>query len=54
VIEVKRQIVPTRVEDGYGMLVCTKAGERRLVDFEVIQAMRKKKPSKYPPKPIVY
>lgn len=38
--EVKRQVAPTRVEDGFGMLVCQQAGERRLSDFDVARAMR--------------
>ena len=40
-VEVKRHITPTRAEDGYGMLVCSKAGERRLADFDVAEAMKK-------------
>ena len=39
-VEVKRRIQPTRIEDGYGMLVCKQPGERRLSDFDVAQAMR--------------
>jgi AbrB family looped-hinge helix DNA binding protein len=39
-VEIKRQIQPTRPEDGYGMLVCKKPGERRLADFDVADAMR--------------
>ncbi len=39
-VELKRQIPPSRPEDGYGMLVCTQPGERRLADFDVAQAMR--------------
>jgi antitoxin PrlF len=39
-IEVKRRIQPSRAEDGYGMLVCKRRGERRLSDFDVAQAMR--------------
>ena len=39
-VEVKRQITPTRPEDGYAMLICTQSGERRLADFDVAQAMR--------------
>jgi AbrB family looped-hinge helix DNA binding protein len=38
--EVKRQVAPTRVEDGFGMLVCKRPGERRLADFDVAAAMR--------------
>jgi AbrB family looped-hinge helix DNA binding protein len=40
-VEIKRQIQPTRPEDGYGMLVCKKPGGRRLADFDVAEAMRK-------------
>ncbi len=39
-VELKRRVQPSRPEDGYGMLVCTKPGERRLADFDVAQAMR--------------
>jgi len=39
-VEVKRRIQPTRIEDGYGMLVCKQPGERCLSDFDVAQAMR--------------
>lgn len=39
-VELKRRIQPSRSEDGYGMLVCTQPGERRLADFDVAQAMR--------------
>lgn len=38
--EVKRQVAPTRAEDGFGMLVCERPGERRLADFDVARAMR--------------
>ncbi len=38
--EVKRQVVKTRAEDGFGMLVCKQPGERRLLDFDVAAAMR--------------
>lgn len=38
--DVRRSIQPTRIEDGYGMLVCQQPGERRLSDFDVAQAMR--------------
>ena len=40
-IEVKRPIKLTIPEDGYGMLICDKPGERRLADFDVARAMRK-------------
>ena len=32
-VEVRRRIQPTRLEDGYGLLVCNKPGERCLSDF---------------------
>lgn len=38
--EVKRQVAPTKAEDGFGMLVCKRPGERRLADFDVAAAMR--------------
>ena len=34
-IEITRRAAPTRLEDGYGLLVCRKPGERRLSDFDV-------------------
>ncbi|MBK9440867.1 MAG: AbrB family transcriptional regulator [Comamonadaceae bacterium] len=37
---VKRQRVPAKAEDGFGMLVCKKPGQRRLADFDVTAAMR--------------
>jgi len=40
-VEVARRAAPTRLEDGYGLLVCRKPGTRRLADFDVAQAMRK-------------
>ena len=33
-------IKPTQVEDGYGLLVCTEPGERRLSDFDVALTMQ--------------
>lgn len=39
-VELKRRVRPSRSEDGYGMLVCTQPGERRLADFDVDRAMR--------------
>lgn len=39
-VELKRRVRPSRSEDGYGMLVCQRPGERRLADFDVAQAMR--------------
>lgn len=41
--EVRRLMAPTRVEDGFGMLVCRKPGKRRLADFDVAAAMREAK-----------
>ncbi len=41
--EVKRQLVPSHAEDGYGMLVCQRPGKRRLADFDVALAMREVK-----------
>ncbi|MHB8253671.1 MAG: AbrB/MazE/SpoVT family DNA-binding domain-containing protein [Acidiferrobacter sp.] len=38
--EVKRQVVQTKAEDGFGMLVCKQPGKRRLADFDVARAMR--------------
>ncbi len=40
-VEIKRQMVPTKAEDGFGMLVCKRPGKRRLADFDVALAMRK-------------
>ncbi len=39
-VEVKRQVVQTHAEDGFGMLVCKRPGTRRLADFDVAAAMR--------------
>ena len=39
-VEVSRRTAPTRLEDGYGMLVSDKPGKRRLMDFDVAAAMR--------------
>ena len=37
--EVKRKVVQTRVDDGFGMLVCNRPGKRRLADLmEIIAA----------------
>lgn len=41
--EVKRPVVQTNVEDGFGMLVCERPGKRRLADFDVALAMRESK-----------
>ena len=40
-VEMKRQVVPTKAEDGFGMLVCKQPGSRKLADFDVASAMRK-------------
>ena len=39
-VQLKRRILSTRIEDGYGLLHCTKQGERRLADFDVAETMR--------------
>ncbi|HLF96788.1 MAG TPA: AbrB/MazE/SpoVT family DNA-binding domain-containing protein [Methylococcaceae bacterium] len=39
-VELKRPIRPTRPDEGFGMLVCKKPGERCLSDFDVAAAMR--------------
>lgn len=39
-VEVKRQVTPTHVDDGFGMLVCTAPGKRSLSDFDAAAAMR--------------
>jgi antitoxin PrlF len=41
--EVKRQVVQTNAEGGFGMLVCKRAGKRRLADFDIALAMREAK-----------
>lgn len=38
--EVKRHVLQTKVQDGFGMLVCKRPGKRRLADFDVARAMR--------------
>jgi len=40
-VEIKRPMVETKAEDGFGMLVCKGPGKRRLADFDVAVAMRK-------------
>lgn len=37
--DVKRQVAPTRVEDGFGMLECARPGKRGLADFDVADAL---------------
>jgi len=39
-VELKRAMQATRPEDGFGMLVCQKPGERHLGEFDVAAAMR--------------
>lgn len=39
-VEVRQRIKPTKPEEGYGLLVCQKTGERHLSDFDIAQAMR--------------
>jgi hypothetical protein len=34
-------VVPTKLEDGYGMLVSRHKGVRKLADFDIAKAMRK-------------
>ena len=38
--EVRRQIKPSSLEEGYGMLVCSLPGPRHLADFDVAAAMK--------------
>lgn len=38
--EVRRRVTPSKAEDGFGILVCKRPGERRLSEFDVAQAMR--------------
>ena len=39
-VAVRRQMMPTTPQDGFGMLVCKQPGPRRLADFDVAMAMR--------------
>jgi AbrB family looped-hinge helix DNA binding protein len=39
-VEVKRQIAPSTIAEGYGMLTSKRPGARRLADFDVARAMR--------------
>jgi AbrB family looped-hinge helix DNA binding protein len=41
-VELKRSVKASRPEDGFGMLVCRRSGERHLSDFDVATAMREK------------
>lgn len=41
-VDVVRRAAPTRLEDGYGLLVCKKAGKRRLTNFDAAQAMEQR------------
>jgi antitoxin PrlF len=39
-VEVKRQLTPSTIEEGFGMLVSRAEGKRSLSDFDVASAMR--------------
>ena len=39
-VAVRRQMVLTTPQDGFGMLVCKQPGQRRLADFDVAKALR--------------
>jgi len=39
-VEIRRRIQPAQVEDGYGLLLCDKPGERNLSEFDAAKAMR--------------
>jgi AbrB family looped-hinge helix DNA binding protein len=39
-VRLLESILPSRPEDGYGLLRCDLPGERRLSDFDVAAAMR--------------
>lgn len=41
-VDVIRHTAETRLEDGYGMLVCSRAGKRDLGEFDVATAMRER------------
>lgn len=41
-VEVTRRSAPTRLEDGYGLLVARKPGKRRLSEFDVATAIRER------------
>jgi hypothetical protein len=41
-IRLRKSITPSRVEDGSGLLRCDLPAERRLADFDVIDAMCKR------------
>lgn len=36
-VDIARRATPTRLEDGYGLLVCKRPGDRRLSDFDVAE-----------------
>jgi AbrB family looped-hinge helix DNA binding protein len=40
-VELKRQITPSTIEEGFGMLVSKSEGKRSLSDFDVSSAMRR-------------
>jgi AbrB family looped-hinge helix DNA binding protein len=39
--EVKRQLTPSTIEEGFGMLLSKAEGKRKLSDFDVAGAMRR-------------
>lgn len=39
--EVRRKVIPSVVDEGFGMLVCKAGPTRSLADFEVAEAMRR-------------
>jgi antitoxin PrlF len=39
-VQVKRQVVPSTIDEGFGLLVCKKPGKRSLRTFDVAAAMR--------------
>lgn len=41
-VDVVRRAAPTRLEDGYGLLVCKKPGKRSLSDFDVARSMKQR------------
>jgi AbrB family looped-hinge helix DNA binding protein len=39
-VRLRKTVPPSRAEDGYGLLRCDLPGQRRLADFDVVDAMR--------------
>jgi len=39
-VEVRRRVDPSSLDDGFGLLTCSKPGPRRLADFDAAQLMR--------------